>query len=86
MARSRAKIFMHGGSQAVRLPKEFRFEVAEVDIRKEGDALILEPPPKARKRTAEEWAAFWAEIDAHNKIEPFPDREQPSEQERDFGW
>jgi antitoxin VapB len=38
-----AKVFMHGGSQAVRLPKEFRFEGTEVRIRKVGDKVILEP-------------------------------------------
>jgi antitoxin VapB len=39
----RAKIFMNGRSQAVRLPKEFRFKGEEVSIRKEGDTVILEP-------------------------------------------
>lgn len=38
-----AKLFMNGRSQAVRLPKEFRFEGDEVSIRREGDAVILEP-------------------------------------------
>jgi antitoxin VapB len=38
-----AKIFWSGRSQAVRLPKEFRFEGSEVRIRKEGDKVILEP-------------------------------------------
>ncbi|MGV1988764.1 antitoxin [Agrobacterium sp. 22-221-1] len=32
-----------GSSQAVRLPREFRFDVDRVDIMKEGDALILRP-------------------------------------------
>jgi antitoxin VapB len=82
---ARAKIFKHGGSQAVRLPKEFRFEVDEVDIRREGDAVIIEAP-KRKKRTPEEWAAFWAEIDALRGDELFPEREQPPFQERDFGW
>ena len=40
---ARAKLFENGRSQAVRLPKEFRFEGDEVIIRKEGDAVILEP-------------------------------------------
>ncbi|NIE65648.1 type II toxin-antitoxin system VapB family antitoxin [Burkholderia sp. Ax-1719] len=40
-----AKIFKHGGSQAVRLPKDFRFETAEVRIRRHGAAVILEPVP-----------------------------------------
>jgi len=38
-----AKIFMHGRSQAVRLPKEFRFEGSEVRVSKVGDKVILEP-------------------------------------------
>lgn len=39
----RAKIFMTGRSQAVRLPKKYRFEGQEVSVRREGDAVILEP-------------------------------------------
>jgi antitoxin VapB len=42
-AGTRAKLFWNGRSQAVRLPKEFRFEGDEVEIRQEGDAVILEP-------------------------------------------
>lgn len=38
-----AKLFRNGRSQAVRLPKEFRFEGAEVAIRREGERVILEP-------------------------------------------
>jgi antitoxin VapB len=37
-----AKVFMHGRSQAVRLPKEFRFEGKEVRVTKVGDKVILE--------------------------------------------
>ena len=40
---STAKVFMTGRSQAVRLPKAFRFEGGEVRIRAEGSAVILEP-------------------------------------------
>ena len=58
-----AKVFTHGGSQAVRLPKAFRFEGAEVSIRKEGEAVILEPLKPHRPRSAEDWAAFWKSID-----------------------
>ena len=43
-----AKLFTTGGSQAVRLPKEYRFEGAEVSIRKEGKAVIIEPKSKRR--------------------------------------
>jgi antitoxin VapB len=38
-----AKLFMHGRSQAVRLPKECRFAGAEVKVTKVGDRVILEP-------------------------------------------
>jgi antitoxin VapB len=38
-----AKIFWSGRSQAVRLPKEFRFAAEEVRIRRQGAAVILEP-------------------------------------------
>lgn len=37
-----AKIFWTGRSQAVRLPKEYRFEGTEVRIRREGGKVILE--------------------------------------------
>ncbi len=40
-----AKLFMHGGSQAVRLPKEFRFEGSEVHVRRIGDEVVLSPRP-----------------------------------------
>ena len=45
----RAKLFRNGGSQAVRLPHEFRFPDAEreVTVRREGRSVILEP--------ADEW-------------------------------
>lgn len=41
-----AKIFWTGRSQAVRLPKEFRFDGDEVRIRRRGNAVILEPIQK----------------------------------------
>jgi len=38
-----AKVFWSGRSQAIRLPKEFRFDTDEVRIRRHGNAVILEP-------------------------------------------
>lgn len=43
-----AKLFWSGRSQAVRLPKEFQMEGAEVRIRRQGAAVILET-------TASDW-------------------------------
>jgi antitoxin VapB len=36
-----AKVFQSGNSQAVRLPKEFRFETDEVEIFRRGDEIVL---------------------------------------------
>jgi antitoxin VapB len=43
-----AKIFWSGRSQAVRLPKNFRFQGQAVRIRRRGNAVVLEP-------LAEDW-------------------------------
>ena len=40
---ARAKLFKNGRSQAVRLPKAFRFKGSEVKIIKKGNQVILEP-------------------------------------------
>lgn len=40
-----AKLFMSGRSQAVRLPKQFRFEGNEVFIQRVGTQVILSPKP-----------------------------------------
>ncbi len=42
-----AKLFMNGNSQAVRLPKEFRFSGMVVYIRRKGDEVILSAKPPA---------------------------------------
>ncbi len=39
----KAKIFMTGRSQAVRIPKKYRFDSAEVEIRRRGNSVILTP-------------------------------------------
>jgi len=38
-----AKLFRHGGSQAVRLPKEFQLPGTEVRVRRLGRGVLLEP-------------------------------------------
>jgi antitoxin VapB len=51
-----AKVFTTGRSQAVRLPKAFRFNTAEVTIERQGDAVILRP----KVQTKDEW---WDEME-----------------------
>jgi antitoxin VapB len=43
MKRKIASVFWTGRSQAIRLPKEFRFDRDTVLVRREGNAVILEP-------------------------------------------
>ncbi len=38
-----AKVFKHGNSQAVRLPKDFRVEGDEVEVSRVGRVIILRP-------------------------------------------
>lgn len=54
-----AKIFWSGNSQAVRLPKEFRFspETREVEVRREDDRVIL-APVKTQEWPTSFWDAF----------------------------
>ena len=54
-----AKIFMHGRSQAVRLPKEFRLPGKEVRVRRVGRGVLLEPMGKS----ANDIAAVFDAID-----------------------
>lgn len=58
---ARAKLFMHGRSQAVRLPKEFRFEGTEVFVRRVGDDVVLSSQQKPSMQSL---------IDAVNAFEP----------------
>lgn len=53
-----ARVFKNGRSQAVRLPKEFRFDSDTVLIHREGSSVILEP--------ARDWPAEW--IDSFSGI------------------
>jgi len=77
------QLFQHGGSQAVRLSKAFRFVGTEVSVRREGEAVILEPVKTRKPITREEMDAFWAKVDRLGDAD-FPDRDQPRDQEREL--
>jgi len=44
---SYARVFQSGNSQAVRLPKEFRFKTAQVEIFRRGDEIVLREQPSS---------------------------------------
>jgi antitoxin VapB len=73
-----AKLFINGRSQAVRLPKEFRFPGDRVRIRKMRNGVLLQPITFDTK-------AWFEELDRFNAVEPFmPEgREQPVAPERE---
>lgn len=41
-----AKVFKSGNSQAIRLPKEFRLKVTEVELIRQGDDILIRHPKK----------------------------------------
>ncbi len=73
-----AKLFLNGRSQAVRLPKAFRFEgVTEVYIERDGDRVVLRPG----KRPSIEHL-----IAALDEFESFPEREQATAADTRESW
>lgn len=71
---STAKLFQNGRSQAVRLPKEFRFEGEEVHIKRVGDAVVLLP----QHRSWETLFESLSEFEPGFKLK----REQPKSQQK----
>ncbi|MDO5693602.1 MAG: AbrB/MazE/SpoVT family DNA-binding domain-containing protein [Pseudomonadota bacterium] len=74
-----AKLFWTGRSQALRLPKAFRFEGDAVRIRRQGNAVVLEPLTEPD----DPWAwirQFPAEFDPEFEkyaLEEVPQQERP---------
>ena len=74
----KAKLFLNGNSQAVRLPKNLRFEGSEVVVKKIGDMVLLFP----KKYSATRLKALLASFDKDFAIE----RAQPRvAEQRVFG-
>ena len=76
-----AKLFQNGRSQAVRLPKAFRFEgVSEVRIERDGDRVVLST---ASRPSIEGLIAALDEFDREN---PMPEREQVAAPDQRESW
>ncbi len=71
-----AKVFESGRSQAVRLPKKFRFDAEEVVIQQLGAAVLLVPKEKLQQTFADGLNSFTADIFENG-------REQGLQQERE---
>ena len=70
-----AKLFRNGQSQAVRLPREFRFEGDFVYVKKSGNAVVLLPANGI-------WASLVESLDEFSD-DFMADRNQPKAQERE---
>lgn len=70
-----AKVFPNGRSQAVRLPKEFRFDSDEVYVTRLGSAVVLLP------KTAS-WDVLFDSLDGFSE-DFMDDRAQPAQEVRD---
>ena len=71
-----AKVFENGRSQAVRLPKECRFDTDEVAVNRIGDIVLL--MPKTNK-----WSSFMQAIDMFSEDFMENGRDGGNEQERE---
>ena len=75
----RAKLFKSGGSQAVRLPRDYRFEDQdEVTIYREGNRIILEG-------ACRRWHKEFLELAGAAKDFPYPEEPPAAEAGPDFG-
>ena len=70
-----AKIFKNGQSQAVRLPKEFRFEGDSVSIKRVGNAVVLLPQD-------EPWETLFGALEQFSP-DFMDERQQPEQQIRE---
>ncbi|HTL74748.1 MAG TPA: type II toxin-antitoxin system VapB family antitoxin [Casimicrobiaceae bacterium] len=70
-----AKIFMSGRSQAVRLPKQYRFEGDEVLIKRVGEAVVLLPRTRS-------WDTLFDSLDAFDPELKLEREQPPSNQKR----
>jgi antitoxin VapB len=70
-----AKLFKNGRSQAVRLPKEFRFEGSQVFVKRVGEAVLLIP-------FRESWQTLFDSLDQFSG-DFMEERAQPESQSRE---
>ena len=75
-----SSVFQHGGSQAVRMPKEFRFSCSRVEIRKTEEGVLLIPLAEEESRKKR-----FMQLAGSLKDFPILDRSQAADS-RDFSW
>jgi len=68
-----AKVFKSGNSQAIRLPKEFRLKVTEVELIRQGDDIVIrQPRPRSLAAAFEALASMPDDFFAEGRSDPPP--------------
>ena len=71
------RIFKSGNSQAVRIPKQYRFKNKKAFIRKEKNRIIITP-------VENQWDELFEELEKLNQKDFLIDRKRPEAQEREL--
>jgi antitoxin VapB len=77
MVMSKARVFQSGNSQAVRLPKEFRFDVKEVEILRRGEEVVLRKQKRNTSRALTILRALPDDFMADGRQDSPPQKREP---------
>lgn len=72
-----AKIFENGRSQAVRLPKKYRFHTDEVVVQQLGDAILLVPKESLWKTFQDGLDSFTGDIFENGRDQGIQNEREP---------
>jgi len=72
-----AKVFKSGNSQAIRLPKEFRLKVTEVELIRQGDDILIRQPTRPTMLEAfEALASMPDDFFKEGRVDPPPQQRE----------
>jgi len=71
-----AKIFKNGNSQAVRLPKDYQFDVNEVEILRRGGEIILRKKQESLKEAFELLSTLPKDFFEHGRVDSLPEERE----------
>jgi antitoxin VapB len=74
---SYARVFKSGNSQAVRLPKKFRFEAEQVEIFRRGDEIVLRAKPANAAMIFDVLASLPQDMFAEERNDTPPQQREP---------
>jgi len=72
-----ARVFQSGNSQAVRLPKEFRFKTDQVEIFRQGDDIVLRERPVSAAAIFDALASLPADFMEAGRDDGVPQEREP---------